>query len=123
MRDSEPKRAYYAVGCVRHDAHVMKNFCEQKFFGGSSYSENEKQKRMISVGCFTVLRDSEPKRACNAEGNVRHDAHVIANSRKRKFAGFCVMKIRETKEDDIRWISSSFVGRALRDSNPRPFGS
>ena len=55
LRDSEPKRAYYVVGCVRHDAHVMKNFCEQKFFGGSSYSENEKQKRMISVGYHPLL--------------------------------------------------------------------
>ena len=69
FRDSEPKRAYYAVGCVRYDAHVMMNFCLQKFIGGSA------------------------------------------------------IKIRETKEDGIRWIPSSFVWRALRDSNPRPFGS
>ena len=55
MRDSEPKRACNADECHRHDAHVMKNFCEQKFFGGSSYSENEKQKRMISVGYHPLL--------------------------------------------------------------------
>ena len=44
FRDSEPKRACYAVGCVRHGAHAMKNFCGQKFFGGSAVKIRETKK-------------------------------------------------------------------------------
>ena len=41
FRDSEPKRAYYTVGSLRHETHVMKNFCLQKFFGGSAIKIRE----------------------------------------------------------------------------------
>ena len=99
----------------------MMNFRLRKFIGGSAVKIRE-TKMVVSDGYLTALRDSEPKRALYAVGRLRYDAHVITNFRRRKFAGFCVIKVNETKSG-YPFGYPLFVWRALRDSNPRPFGS
>ena len=63
LRDSEPKRAYYADGYRRHSAHVLINFRLRKFIGGSSREDPGNKRGWYPLDILIALRDSEPKRA------------------------------------------------------------
>ena len=63
QRGSEPKRAYYAAECERHCAHVITNFCAQKFVGFCvNKDKNKKKHPSFGDGCFFLacLEGLEP---------------------------------------------------------------